>query len=160
MIMDDIRSFQGLIGKEYTLLGLDLGTKTIGVAISDKSWTIALPLHTIRRTKFSSDIEQLTHIVEQRTVGGIVLGLPLNMNGTEGPRCQSTRAFAQNLNRKIDLPITFWDERLSTVAVERTLQETDTRHKRRIEIIDQMAAGFILQGLLDRFNLTNKRSEE
>ena len=132
------------------LLGLDLGTKTIGLAISDSSYRLATPLETIRRKKFTLDAEKLLSVIDARTVGGLVLGLPINMDGTEGPRCQSTRAFARNLEKLTDLPITFWDERLSTVAAERALLEADTSRKRRAEVIDHVAAGFILQGALDR----------
>ena len=139
-----------LLPPNRRLLGLDLGAKTIGLALSDLSRTIASPLETIRRTKFRADAHCLTTIVETHDVGGLVLGLPLNMNGSEGPRCQSTRDFARNLEPVIDCPITFWDERLSTAAVERVLiQEADLSRKRRGELTDKMAAAFILQGFLD-----------
>ena len=132
------------------LAGLDLGEKTIGVAVSDRLLTVATPLETIRRKKFTLDAERLIAILDAREIGGIVLGLPRNMDGTEGARCQSTRAFARNLSALWDGPITFWDERLSTVAAERALLEADTSRKRRAEIIDHVAAGYILQGALDR----------
>lgn len=132
------------------LAGLDLGTKTIGVAVSDSLRQVATPITTIRRVKFTQDAAALLKIVEERALVGLVLGLPLNMDGSEGPRVQSTRAFARNLERLTDLPITFWDERLSTVAAERALLEADTSRKRRAEVIDHVAAGYILQGALDR----------
>ena len=124
--------------------------KTIGVAVSDVFRSVATPLETIRRTKFTADAAQLLDIVRARDLGGLVLGLPYNMDGSEGPRCQSTRAFARNLSRLTDLPITFCDERLSTVAAERALLEADTSRKRRSQVIDHVAAGYILQGVLDR----------
>ena len=134
------------------LLGLDLGSKTIGMAISDPALTIASPIDTIHRTKFSKDCIILEQVIADYTVGGIVLGFPLNMNGTEGPRCQSTRQFAENLRaeRGLTLPICLWDERLSTSAVEKFLiGDVDMNRKRRGEVVDKMAAGFILQGALD-----------
>ena len=132
------------------LMGLDLGTKTIGVAVSDTMRSVATPLETIRRTKFTADVVALEALLAPRSVAGLILGLPLNMDGSEGPRLQSTRAFARNLARRIDTPIAFWDERLSTVAAERALLEADTSRKRRALVIDHVAAGYILQGALDR----------
>ncbi|WP_216665286.1 Holliday junction resolvase RuvX [Pseudoruegeria sp. HB172150] len=140
------------------IAGLDLGTKTIGVAVSDVFLSVATPLETIKRKKFTEDAARLLQIIENRNLGGLVLGLPVNMDGTEGPRSQSTRAFARNLERLTDLPITFWDERLSTVAAERALLEADTSRRRRAEVIDHVAAGFILQGVLDR--LRHLRQEQ
>ena len=132
------------------LLGLDLGEKTIGLAISDRRLTVASPLETIRRSKFTKDAEALAALCAARGVGGLVLGLPVNMDGSEGPRCQSTRQFASNLLGKIDIPIAFWDERLSTAAVERVLiGEADMSRKKRGQVVDQMAAAYILQGALD-----------
>jgi putative holliday junction resolvase len=131
------------------LLGLDLGTKTIGLALSDVSRTIATPFDTIRRTKFTKDAELLLAVVDKHEVGGLVLGLPVEMDGAEGARCQSARSFAANLARLRDLPVSFWDERLSTAAVTRTLLEADSSRKRRAEVVDKMAAAYILQGLLD-----------
>lgn len=130
--------------------GLDLGTKTIGVAVSDSFLTVATPLETIRRKKFGVDAARILEIAAGRELGGFVLGLPFNMDGSEGPRCQSTRAFARNLSQLTDLPIGFWDERLSTVAAERALLEADTSRAKRAEVIDHVAAGYILQGVLDR----------
>ena len=131
------------------LIGLDLGTKTIGVAISDATQMIASPVETIARKKFKLDAERLLKLIADNHIVGIVLGLPKNMDGSEGPRCQSTRAFAKNMEALTDVPITFWDERLSTAAVERTLLEADASRKRRGEVIDKMAAAYILQGFLD-----------
>lgn len=150
MILEAIEAFAAALPPGRALAGLDLGTKTIGVAVSDLSLTVASPLLTIRRTKFTEDAAALLDLCAKRSLGGLVLGLPRNMDGTEGPRCQSTRAFARNLERLTPLPVTFWDERLSTVAAERALLEADTSRKRRAEVIDQVAAGYILQGALDR----------
>ncbi len=150
MIFEAIETFADALPRDRALAGLDLGTKTIGVAVSDRRLSVATPLETIKRTKFTKDAEALLAICAKREIGGLVLGLPFNMDGTEGPRCQSTRAFARNLERLTDLPITFWDERLSTVAAERALLEADTTRKRRSEVIDHVAAGYILQGALDR----------
>ena len=131
-------------------MGLDLGDKTIGVALSDGVLSVASPFETIRRRKFGLDAARLLEIVADRDVGGIILGLPRNMDGSEGPRCQSTRAFARNLEKFTDLPIGFWDERLSTAAAEKALLEADATRKRRAEVIDNIAASYILQGVLDR----------
>ncbi|RME96288.1 MAG: Holliday junction resolvase RuvX [Alphaproteobacteria bacterium] len=132
------------------LLGLDLGTKTIGLALSDVSRTVATPLETIRRTKFTRDAELLREKIASHGVGGLVLGLPINLDGSEGRRAQATRAFARNLAKVIDTPLVFWDERLSTAAAERTLLEADTSRAKRAAAIDKMAAAYILQGALDR----------
>jgi putative Holliday junction resolvase len=150
VIFDDIAGFAAALAPMRALMGLDLGTKTIGVAVSDPFLSVATPLETVRRVKFTQDAAQLQQIIAHRSIGGIVLGLPMNMDGSEGPRAQSTRAFARNLDRLVELPITFWDERLSTVAAERALLEADTTRKRRAEVIDHVAAGYILQGVLDR----------
>lgn len=150
MILTDIAEFAARLPPYRAILGLDLGDKTIGVAASDLTRAVATPIEVIRREKFTLDAQRLLAIVEGRQVAGLVLGLPLNMDGSEGPRVQSTRAFARNLERLTPLPITFWDERLSTVAAERALLEADTSRKRRKEVIDQVAAGYILQGALDR----------
>ncbi|MDI3337413.1 Holliday junction resolvase RuvX [Defluviimonas aestuarii] len=150
MICEAMEDFATALPRDRALAGLDLGTKTIGVAVSDRRLSVATPLETIKRTKFTADANALLAICAKREIGGLVLGLPRNMDGTEGPRCQSTRAFARNLERLTDLPITYWDERLSTVAAERALLEADTTRKRRSEVIDHVAAGYILQGALDR----------
>jgi putative Holliday junction resolvase len=132
------------------LLGLDLGTKTIGLALSDLERQIATPLETIRRVKFSLDVAALLKIAEKHLVAGLVIGLPLNMDGTEGPRVQSTRAFVRNLTPLTSLPIVFWDERMSTMAVTRTLLDADASRAKRAAVVDKMAAAYILQGALDR----------
>ncbi|ETA53548.1 MULTISPECIES: Holliday junction resolvase RuvX [Ponticoccus] len=150
MIHDEIADFAAALRPMTALAGLDLGTKTIGVAVTDTFRTVATPLETVKRRKFSLDAERLLAILKQRGIGGLVLGLPRNMDGTEGPRCQSTRAFARNFAALWDGPVTFWDERLSTVAAERALLEADTSRKRRAEVIDHVAASYILQGALDR----------
>lgn len=150
MICDAIEDFAAACPTVTALIGLDLGEKTIGVAVSDRIGAVATPLETIRRRKFTLDAERLLQIIADRQIGGILLGLPRNMDGSEGPRCQKTRAFARNLSRLSDLPIGFWDERLSTVAAEKALLEADTTRKRRAEVIDHVAASYILQGALDR----------
>jgi len=150
MIFESIEEFAAAVARDKALAGLDLGEKTIGVAVSDRRLSVASPLETIRRQKFTLDAAALLAICSARDIGGIILGLPFNMDGSEGPRCQSTRAFARNLTRLSDLPIGYWDERLSTVAAERALLEADTSRKRRSEVIDHVAAGYILQGALDR----------
>lgn len=133
------------------LIGLDLGERTIGVAVSDPRQTIASPTLLIRRKKFSPDAKQLLALVDDRAAAGLVFGLPVNMDGSEGPRCQSTRAFARNLLNLRELPIAFWDERLSSVAVNRVLiDEADATRARRADAVDKMAAAWILQGALDR----------
>lgn len=139
-----------LLPPRGTLIGLDLGTKTIGVAASDPDRRLATAVETIRRTKFTADAARLLRLAAERNAAGFVLGLPINMDGSEGPRAQSTRAFARSLAGRTELPIALWDERLSTVAVERELIATDTRRARRAEVIDQQAAVYILQGALDR----------
>lgn len=150
MILDEIGPYAAALPRGAALMGLDVGTKTIGLAVSDGLRSVASPLETIRRKKFTEDAARLLALAGARRIGGLVLGLPLNMDGTEGPRCQATRAFARNLSRLTDLPMTFWDERLSTVAAERALLEADTSRRRRAEVIDHVAAAYILQGVLDR----------
>ena len=160
MVIDDIAGFAEVLPSTGALAGLDLGTVTIGVAVSDGLRSVASPIETIKRTKFGKDADALLAICTDRDIKGIVLGLPLNMDGSEGPRCQSTRAFARNLSKLTDLPITFWDERLSTVAVERTLLEADSSRKRRAEVVDKMAAAYILQGALDRLANLEKAAHD
>ena len=146
-------NFKKLLIKDKRVLGLDLGSKTIGLAISDSNLVVSSPLITINRKKFTIDAEILITLINERMVGGLVLGLPVNMDGSEGPRAQSTRQFAQNLIEKIAIPIVFWDERLSSAEVERILiNEIDMSRKRREQVIDKMAAGVILQGFLDYLN--------
>jgi len=150
MILPEITEFLAALPPNRAICGLDLGDKTIGIAVSDLRRSVATPIHTVRRLKFTTDAAELLAILTDRNIAGIILGLPLNMDGTPGPRVQSTQAFARNLTKLTDLPITFWDERLSTVAAERALLEGDTSRKRRREVIDQIAASYILQGALDR----------
>lgn len=150
MIHEEMTDFTARLPRFGAVAGLDLGTKTIGVAVSDALRSVASPLTVIRRTKFTQDAQALLALIADRNLAGLVLGLPRNMDGSEGPRAQATRAFARNLSRLTDLPIAFWDERLSTVAAERALLEGDTSRRRRAEVIDQVAAGYILQGALDR----------
>ena len=150
MVYNVIEEFIKNIGVEGALMGLDLGEKTIGVAVSDTRQTVATGIKTIKRTKFQQDLTILTQVIVGRDIKGLILGLPKNMNGSEGPKCQSTRAFAKNISLKVPLPITFWDERLSTVAAERSLIEANASRRRRAEVIDYVAASFILQGVLDR----------
>ena len=138
------------------LLGLDLGTKTLGLALSDHYWMIASPFKTLVRQKFSKDILEFQKIFKEFNVSGLVIGLPINMNGTEGPKCQSVRQFAQNFIDYHDIPICFWDERLSTVAVSRIMIKADISRKRQGEVVDRMAASYILQGLLDRLKFNNE----
>jgi len=147
---DDFASPLAALPPAGKLLGLDLGTKTIGVAISDGMRYSATPLETIRRSKFTADANRLIFLIGDNQAAGIVLGLPLNMDGSEGPRAQSTRAFARNLARLIAIPIAFWDERMSTSAVTRTLIEADVRRDKRAEVVDKLAASYILQGALER----------
>lgn len=150
MPSDPVESLS-LLPARGRLLGLDLGTKTIGLALSDSLRTIASPLETIRRKKLYQDVERLAALIAERQVVGLVLGLPVNMDGSEGPRCQATRQFARNIQeRGIALPVAFWDERLSSAAVERFLvEEADMTRARRAELVDKMAAAYILQGALD-----------
>lgn len=150
MICETIEEFAAVLPAHRALAGLDFGDKTIGIAVSDRMLSVATPLETIRRDKFTTDAARLLAVLTAREIGGIILGLPRNMDGSEGPRCQKTRAFARNLSRLTDLPIGYWDERLSTVAAERALLEADTSRKRRAEVIDHVAASYILQGALDR----------
>jgi putative Holliday junction resolvase len=145
-----VEAFAAALPETGALIGLDLGTKTIGLALSDPRRRIASPLFTIARTKFTADAKALLDAAAKHAVAGLVLGLPLNMDGSEGPRVQATRAFARNLAGQTALPILFWDERLSTAAVTRMLIDADTSRKRRAEVVDKTAAAYILQGALDR----------
>lgn len=156
MILTELAEFSAILPPNRAICGLDLGEKTIGVALSDLRRGVATPVEVIRREKFTLDAQKLLALLNARDICGIILGLPLNMDGSEGPRVQSTRAFARNLEKLTELPITFWDERLSTVAAERALLEADTSRKRRKEVIDQVAAGYILQGALDRLAHMNR----
>jgi putative Holliday junction resolvase len=149
-VEDDFNAFLTALPASGALAGLDFGDKTIGIAVSDLRRQVATPLSTIRRVKFTADADALLALCTARGLAGLILGLPRNMDGSEGPRAQATRAFARNLSRLTPLPIGFWDERLSTVAAERALLEADTSRKRRSEVIDHVAAAYILQGALDR----------
>ncbi|MFN6925196.1 MAG: Holliday junction resolvase RuvX [Tabrizicola sp.] len=150
MICASVEEFAAALPPLGAIAGLDLGERTIGVALSDLRRQVATPVEVIRREKFTLDASRLLALLAAREAAGIVLGFPLNMDGSMGPRAQSTQAFARNLEKLTPLPICFWDERLSTVAAERALLEADTSRKRRKEVIDQVAAGYILQGALDR----------
>ena len=141
------------------LVGLDLGTKTIGVAASDPDRRLAAPVETVRRTSFAADAKRLLALAAERRAVGFVLGLPINMDGSEGPRAQSTRAFARNIAKLTNLPIALWDERLSTAAVERELIAADASRRQRAAVIDQHAAAYILQGALDRLANIARRQD-
>lgn len=149
MIVADPGSLRAALARNQRLLGLDVGDKTIGLALSDPALSVASPVTTIKRSKFTADATALLKLATDRGVGGLVIGLPLNMDGTEGPRCQSVRQFGSNLLKLKDLPILFWDERLSTMAVERAMIAHDLTRAKRDKVVDQAAAAFILQGALD-----------
>ena len=150
MVFQSLSELIKYLPKKSRLLGLDVGRKTIGLAVSDSDMKIATTVGTIRRSKFTKDVNNLDAIITERQVTGLVLGLPISMDGNEGPACQSVRQFAVNLDNILEIGITFWDERLSTSAVERVLtKEADLSRNRRSEIIDTMAAAYILQGALD-----------
>lgn len=146
----ELEDFKVEVTGNARLIGLDLGTKTIGVALSDVMRSVATPLVVLKKAKLKVDVAALEAIIAEHGVGGIVIGLPKNMDNSEGPRAQSTRAFARNIDQALGLPILFWDERLSTAAVTRTLIEADASRKKRAEVVDKMAAAYILQGALDR----------
>ncbi|MSO77342.1 MAG: Holliday junction resolvase RuvX [Alphaproteobacteria bacterium] len=158
MAICKLADLEALLPPAHRLLGLDVGAKTVGLAISDASRVIASPVTTLRRGKrFRDDAETLARLIAERQVGGLVVGLPINMAGNEGPRCQSVRQFADNLLAVIDLPLAFWDERLSTAAVERMMIEADLSRRRRGELVDKLAAAYILQGALDRLAADRRR---
>lgn len=151
MAVVELTEIPALIPRYSALIGLDLGEKTIGVAVSDTTRMVASPLELIRKTKFTQEANRLFSLIDGREVGAIVIGLPVNMDGTEGVRCQSNRAFARNLLRLRDIPIAFWDERMSTMAVNRFLiDQLDASRAKRAGLVDQMAAAWILQGALER----------
>lgn len=150
MITQSALEFRDALPQGGGLIGLDLGTKTIGTAFADAGWRFASPGKTLPRGKFGADREKLSTLIAERAIKGFVIGLPLNMDGSEGPRVQSTRAFVRNLLPKISIPVVFWDERLSTSAVTRTLIEADVRRDKRAEVVDKLAASYILQGALER----------
>lgn len=149
MVTTDTQTFSDALPQRGRLLGLDVGTKTIGTALCDAMWTIASPAELIKRTKFSADKAALTALIASQAVRGIVIGLPLNLDGTDSPRTQSTRAFARNLV-DLNLPILLWDERWSSAAVTRTLIDADASRARRADLVDKLAASYILQGAIDR----------
>ena len=150
MAIVDIRTLNSMVPFQQRLIGLDVGSKTIGLALSDLSKMVATPLEVVRRTKFRADADRIARVIEENEVGGLVIGLPISMDGTEGRRCQSTRDFTNNLLEIIDLPAAFWDERLSTAVVERMMvREMDLTRKRRAQVVDKLAAAYILQGALD-----------
>jgi putative holliday junction resolvase len=159
VIVADADSLRAALPRNQRLLGLDVGDKTVGLALSDPGLSVASPISTIKRTKFTADANALLKLAAERDVGGLVIGLPLNMDGSEGPRCQSVRQFAANLLKLKDLPILFWDERLSTMAVEREMIAHDVTRARRDKVVDQAAAAFILQGLLDALARTKASSD-
>ena len=146
---EDAKAIALALPVNHRLLGLDLGTKTIGMATSDLTRQIATPRHTLARTKFTVDARELLEFAAQEQIGLLVLGLPLNMDGSEGPRAQATRAFARNLAKLSHLPLVYWDERLSTAAVTRTMLEADLSRAKRADNVDKLAATYILQSLLD-----------
>jgi len=148
---DELIAFIEGLSPRARLMGVDLGTRTIGLALSDVEKRIATPLETIRRVKFTPDVQQIKALAERYEVGGLVFGLPLNMDGSEGPRSQATRAFVRNLRPLLPLPVLFWDERMSTMVVTRTLLDADTSRAKRADAVDKMAAAYILQGALDRY---------
>ncbi len=146
----DLAELKGALAPRSALLGIDVGSKTLGLAISDPDLMVAAPLATIRRTRFAQDAQRLAAIVAERGVGGFVVGLPVSMDGTEGPACQSVRQVAANLLAVVDRPLAFWDERLSTRAVERLLvEQADLSRRKRASVVDKLAAAWILQGALD-----------
>ncbi len=158
MAVLDLLDLPAALPAHAPLIGLDLGEKTIGVAVSDVTRSIASPLVLLRKSKFTEEAAQLFALMTERGAGGVVIGLPVNMDGTEGTRCQSNRAFARNLLRLKDLPIAFWDERWSSVAVNRMLiEEADLTRKKRAEVVDRAAAAYILQGALDRLRAGQSR---
>ena len=149
-LFPDIAAFKAGLGTARRLLGLDVGEKTIGLALSDLGLMIATPMQTLRRGKFTADLQKLAAIIAEQNVGGLVIGLPMNMDGSEGPRAQSVRQFVRNILKQIDLAVVLWDERLSTMAVTRILIDANASRARRAELVDKMAAAYILQGALDR----------
>ncbi len=149
MAIVETAEMKALLGRRECLLGLDVGTKTVGLAIADTDLVVASPLETIRRKTFDQDCTRMEAIVAERKIGGLIIGLPINMDGTEGERCKETRKFTDRLLSRIDLPATYWDERLSTAAVERAMIDADLSRAKRAKIVDKLAAAYILQGALD-----------
>ena len=156
LVMDEV---EAQVDEGKTLAGLDLGTKTIGLAISDRGFAFANPRPVIRRSKFTHDAQDLLKALAADNVGAVIIGLPVNMDGSEGPRAQATRAFVRNMEKLTELPFVFWDERLSTVAAERALIGMDVSRQKRAERIDSAAAAFILQGALDRLRALRQETD-
>ena len=157
MTFTELKNIPSQLTRGQRLMGLDLGSKTIGLALSDVMLSVASPLEPIRRTKFTPDAQRLIERIKEHDVGALVLGMPFEMDGTEGKRCQSTRDFAINFKKMRDIPISYWDERLSTSAVERMLVgDVDMTRKRRSEVVDKLAATYILQGALDALAHLNR----
>ena len=155
----DVLDLKKVLPAGGRLLGLDLGTKTLGIAISDSALRVATPLAALKRSKLAPDIARLKALIDERGVRGLVLGLPVALDGREGRRCQSVRQFAANFLSEVDLPLAFWDERFSTLAVERSLKQAALSHRRRGEIVDKLAAAYILQGVLDRLAVASNRAQ-
>jgi putative Holliday junction resolvase len=145
----DLAEMTAALARGRRLMGLDVGTKTIGIALSDTSLMVATSLMTMKRTKFTQDVEELFRLIDQHDVGGLIIGLPVNMDGTQGPKCQSVRHFGKNVMDRRDMAVSYWDERWSTQAVTRTLIDADVSRKRRGEVVDKLAASYILQGALE-----------
>ncbi|MGH6887604.1 MAG: Holliday junction resolvase RuvX [Rhizomicrobium sp.] len=156
----DLEGLRNELARGVRLIGLDLGAKTIGIAISDTGRTVASPFATRKRTKFADDFGALMALAAEHRAGGVVVGLPLNMNGTDGPAAQSARAFARNFVARSEVPVLLWDERLSTAAVTRTLLGANVSRRRRADLVDKMAAAWILQGALDALALTAAAGRE
>jgi len=152
MAVIDLLNLKATLAPGERLLGLDAGQKSIGLAICDSNLRVASPLTTIRRAKFAADAAAIGRIITERRIGGLIIGLPVGMDGREGPRSQSVRQFAQNLLGVVDLPIAFWDERFSTIGAERPLRDAEMSHRRRARVVDKLAAAYILQGALDRLS--------
>lgn len=152
MLLETPAEFSQALPKASRLLGLDVGETTIGLALSDAQRLVASPLETIERTKFSKDLEKLIRLTDTHKVGGLVIGYPVNMDGSLGPRAQSTRTFVSNISKSISLPMLLWDERLSTMAVERVMLDADLSRQRRAQLVDKLAASYMLQGFIDSIN--------
>jgi putative holliday junction resolvase len=150
MLIESVQEFNARLSRPARLLGLDVGDTTIGLALSDLMRSIATPLETINRSKFAKDLEHLKGVIAKHGVVGLVIGYPLNMDGSHGPRTQSTRTFTANISKQIDLPMLLWDERLTTIAVERAMLEGDLSRQKRAQLVDKLAASYMLQGFLDR----------
>lgn len=158
MAVSTIEELAANLSSGQLIAGLDLGTKTIGIAVSDLGLSFAHPRPVLKRRKFTQDAQELLEILQKENITALIIGLPVNMDGTEGPRCQATRAFVRNMEKLTDIPFIYWDERLSTVAAERALIGMDVSRAKRAERIDSAAASFILQGALDRLHMLQRQS--